>query len=238
MFESKFFGASAESRAGFRRWVQAFSEELMAALPARPYAGDGPGQLSALLATDICPEEGASFEALRERLRAVVDKSIALWHPHTAAHLHTPVLLPAVAAELAISALNQSMDSFDQALGGHDFAAMIEWLHGLARLTAIRIAETKRLELLNRPQFGCVVFRYVPADPDEDADAINRVIARELFDRGLAVIGRTKARGRSWLKLTINDPRTSPAQLDALLETIVGCGRELSAKGQVCQHSC
>jgi L-2,4-diaminobutyrate decarboxylase len=52
---------------------------------------------------------------LRRRLGAVIAKSIAVSHPHTAAHLHTPVLLPALGAELVISALNQSMDSFDQA---------------------------------------------------------------------------------------------------------------------------
>jgi hypothetical protein len=72
MFESRFFGASAESRARYLRWVQAFSEDLVSALPVGPYAGDGPAQLSALLATDICPDEGISFEALRERLRAAV----------------------------------------------------------------------------------------------------------------------------------------------------------------------
>ena len=36
-------------------------------------------------------------------------------HPNTAAHLHCPPLLAALAAEAVISALNQSMDSFDQA---------------------------------------------------------------------------------------------------------------------------
>jgi L-2,4-diaminobutyrate decarboxylase len=125
-----------------------------------------------------------------------------------------------------------------QALGGRDFAAMIEWLHGLARLTAIRIAETERLELLNRPQFGCVVFRYLPEDPNEDADSVNGRIARALFERGLAVIGRTRARGRTWLKLTLNNPRTHPAELNALLETVVGCGQELSAKEAAWLHSC
>ena len=35
--------------------------------------------------------------------------------PYCAAHLHCPTLLPAAAAELAIGATNQSLDSFDQA---------------------------------------------------------------------------------------------------------------------------
>jgi L-2,4-diaminobutyrate decarboxylase len=44
-----------------------------------------------------------------------VQNSIALTHPRTAAHLHCPPLLAALGAEVVIAALNQSMDSFDQA---------------------------------------------------------------------------------------------------------------------------
>ena len=36
-------------------------------------------------------------------------------HPRTVAHLHCAPLIPALAAEVILSALNQSMDSFDQA---------------------------------------------------------------------------------------------------------------------------
>ncbi|MDF5382937.1 pyridoxal-dependent decarboxylase, partial [Vibrio parahaemolyticus] len=36
-------------------------------------------------------------------------------HPDCIAHLHTPPLMPAIAAEAMIAALNQSMDSWDQA---------------------------------------------------------------------------------------------------------------------------
>jgi L-2,4-diaminobutyrate decarboxylase len=45
----------------------------------------------------------------------VVNHSVDVNHPHTVAHLHCPPLLAALAAEVVISALNQSMDSFDQA---------------------------------------------------------------------------------------------------------------------------
>jgi len=40
---------------------------------------------------------------------------VVVSHPDTAAHLHCPPLQAALAAEAVISALNQSMDSFDQA---------------------------------------------------------------------------------------------------------------------------
>ena len=56
-------------------------------------------------------------------------------HPFVSAYLHCPVRLPALAAELAISALDQSMDSFDPApsatlinplTGGGDLDALLD----------------------------------------------------------------------------------------------------------------
>ena len=65
----------------------------------------------------------------------MIRKSIAVSHPNTAAHLHTPVVVPALAAEIVISALNQSMDSFDQAPA----ATLIEELvcHWLCELACL-----------------------------------------------------------------------------------------------------
>jgi diaminobutyrate-2-oxoglutarate transaminase len=50
-----------------------------------------------------------------ETASLVADNSIFTQHPNCIAHLHTPPLMPAVAAEAMIAALNQSMDSWDQA---------------------------------------------------------------------------------------------------------------------------
>jgi len=50
-------------------------------------------------------------------------------HPNTVAHLHCPPLIPALAAEAVISALNQSMDSFDQAPAATVLEEhMVRWL--------------------------------------------------------------------------------------------------------------
>ena len=45
----------------------------------------------------------------------IAKNSILVQHPHTIAHLHTPPLITSVVAEHFIAALNQSMDSWDQA---------------------------------------------------------------------------------------------------------------------------
>jgi len=78
---------------------------------------------------------GATTPALLARLRLIAQHSIQPWHSHTAAHLHTPVLLPALAAEAILSALNHSMDSFDQAPAASVLEQkVLAWLTQLAGL--------------------------------------------------------------------------------------------------------
>lgn len=485
MFERYFFGNHQDSIASYHAWMHTLSEELVQSLPGRPCSGEPPVALADFLRTDLCPSTGRSLDELRQQLGVVIGNSVALWHPHTAAHLHTPVLLPALAAELVITALNQSMDSFDQApaatvieqailewlcreaglpataggtftaggtqsnymalllardhflathghwptrlrglppdanrlrvlcsdiahfsvekatiqlglgtqsvvkvacdshfrlclddlvrqirrlrqdgflpiavvatagttdfgsfdplaaiasvtsaeglwlhvdaayggalllspryrerldglsradsvtidfhkaffqpiscgaflladqrrfdlirvhadylnsesrekdgipdlvtrsvlttrrfdalklwvslqaLGRDTFAAMIERLVTLAQVAA-QIRQLCVLRLLHEPQFGCVVFRYCPQYVESDADTINEAISRVLFDRGVAVLGHTKVRGQVYLKLTLNNPCTTPAQIASLLEMIIACGRSVEMKG-------
>jgi L-2,4-diaminobutyrate decarboxylase len=51
---------------------------------------------------------------LEEVKKKIVKNSIHVSHPTSIGHLHCPPLIPAVAAELIIGVLNQSMDSWDQ----------------------------------------------------------------------------------------------------------------------------
>ncbi len=88
---------------------------ICASLPDQPYNGQGAASLAALINREILPETGGSWEQILNQLRTTISNSVAVTHPYTAAHLHCPPLLPALAAEVVISALNQSMDSFDQA---------------------------------------------------------------------------------------------------------------------------
>ncbi|MGW4702009.1 pyridoxal phosphate-dependent decarboxylase family protein [Streptomyces sp. NPDC004285] len=62
------------------------------------------------------PETGSGpDEALRTVVRVLAEGAADPAHPLCAAHLHTPPLALAAAADLAASALNPSMDSWDQA---------------------------------------------------------------------------------------------------------------------------
>ncbi|MFD9501676.1 pyridoxal phosphate-dependent decarboxylase family protein [Streptomyces sp. NPDC060035] len=64
----------------------------------------------------LIPDRGTgAHHALRTLVTALAEGAADPAHPHCAAHLHTPPLALAAAADLAASALNPSMDSWDQA---------------------------------------------------------------------------------------------------------------------------
>ncbi|MEV1047292.1 aminotransferase class V-fold PLP-dependent enzyme [Streptomyces sp. NPDC049916] len=64
----------------------------------------------------LIPDHGTGADhALRGLVTALAEGAADPAHPHCAAHLHTPPLALAAAADLAASALNPSMDSWDQA---------------------------------------------------------------------------------------------------------------------------
>lgn len=114
MFESDFLTSADVSRDAYRRLISQAAAILCESLPHSPYAGKGPAELADLISADFLPQEASSAQ-VADILRTIVANSIAVSHPHTAAHLHCPPLLASLAAEVVISALNQSMDSFDQA---------------------------------------------------------------------------------------------------------------------------
>ncbi len=81
-----------------------------------PYSGLSPKQLQQNLETwlnDNCVSDLASV--ISDTKKHIADHSILVQHPHCIAHLQTPPLLSAISAEVFISTLNQSMDSWDQA---------------------------------------------------------------------------------------------------------------------------
>jgi L-2,4-diaminobutyrate decarboxylase len=114
-----------------------------------------------------------------------------------------------------------------QVIGRKKFGQMIDRTIELAAYAAEDIRGNPALELLHNPQSGCVVFRYRPSRPDLDSDQLNMLLRQTLFERGIAVIGYTRVRGRQCLKFTCMNPMTSEKDLDALLHTIVKQGRAL-----------
>ncbi|MQY02156.1 pyridoxal phosphate-dependent decarboxylase family protein [Actinomadura macrotermitis] len=84
-----------------------------------PLPAGGPGQVAArtrALCSPVLPEEGlGAEEALYGVVRAAAEGAADPSARHCVAHLHCPPLAVAAAADLAASALNPSMDSWDQA---------------------------------------------------------------------------------------------------------------------------
>lgn len=94
-----------------------------------PAPSGGPGAVAAQVrhaAADVLPDHGDGAEtALRTLVRAVAQGAADPADPLCAAHLHTPPLALAVAADLAASALNPSMDSWDQAPAASELEAQV-----------------------------------------------------------------------------------------------------------------
>lgn len=97
----------------------------------KPYSGMEPAQLKEQIANmAINPAAtGTLQQVIDANIDVVAKNSIIVQHPNCIAHLHTPPLIPALAAESIISALNQSMDSWDQASSAtYVEQKMTDWL--------------------------------------------------------------------------------------------------------------
>jgi L-2,4-diaminobutyrate decarboxylase len=137
LFESDFLTSTENSKNIYRQLLSQAAQLICDALPDRPYAGRAPAALAQLINDQFLPENEVFADQIANTLRTVVANSVAVSHPHTAAHLHCPPLLAALAAEVVISALNQSMDSFDQApIATIVEQKMLRWLCGEANLPA------------------------------------------------------------------------------------------------------
>ena len=121
MFEADFLTPVEGSKRAYQKIVAEAAELVAAALPHQPYRGNSPRALAELVGNDFLSRQH-SWEEITQTLRSVIAHSVAVSNPRTAAHLHCPPLLAALAAEVVITALNQSMDSFDQA----PIATMVE----------------------------------------------------------------------------------------------------------------
>src|SRR5215831_1072223 len=114
MFETDFLTSTNAN--AYRDVIAKAAEALIEALPGQqPYAGTSPGDLASLIDQNLLPARGLPADDVWRKLREVIAHSVNLTHSNTIAHLHCPPLVSSLAAEVVISALNQSMDSFDQA---------------------------------------------------------------------------------------------------------------------------
>lgn len=100
----------------------------------RPYSGLDPMALQRRIRDIAFPDvpEQALSAVLKEVRDEIAAHAVIVQHPHCIAHLHTPVLLSGLVAEMFIAAQNLSMDSWDQS-GAATFVEqrVVEHLTGL-----------------------------------------------------------------------------------------------------------
>ncbi|MFF1276593.1 pyridoxal phosphate-dependent decarboxylase family protein [Streptomyces marokkonensis] len=92
-----------------------------------PLPAGGPGAVTAAVRDavgDVLPDQGDP-DALRTLVHAFAEGAADPAHPLCAAHLHCPPLAVAAAADLAASALNPSLDSWDQAPAASALEALV-----------------------------------------------------------------------------------------------------------------
>lgn len=123
------FHASSHSHLFHPDHADAWREELstgidhlashLARTRGRPSNGTAP-ELAAKLVADVdldVPLRDTS-QALEELSRLYLDDAVWFHEPRYAAHLNCPVVIPALLAELYVSSVNTSVDTFDQSIGG------------------------------------------------------------------------------------------------------------------------
>ncbi|MCW3121145.1 MAG: L-2,4-diaminobutyrate decarboxylase [Flavipsychrobacter sp.] len=118
-FREYFLNDSSESVAAYRQVMTSLAETIAEQVKGQqqPYSGKSPADLVAgIAALDIFPEHGDTLQNVLDRTKElVIESNISVYHPYCLAHLHCPTFIASLAAEMIISAFNQSMDSWDQA---------------------------------------------------------------------------------------------------------------------------
>ncbi|MFD9484248.1 pyridoxal phosphate-dependent decarboxylase family protein [Streptomyces sp. NPDC059991] len=132
-----------------------------------PLPGGGPEAVAVRVGAAVgeaFPSRGTSAEeALTTLVRALAEGAADPADPRCAAHLHTPPLALAAAADLAASALNPSLDSWDQAPAAAGLEALVTralagefWPGGDALVTSGGTESNQLALLLARERHGPV----------------------------------------------------------------------------------
>ncbi len=118
-FKQYFLSNSDESVATYRQITAVVADAIATQVQSQKqaYIGKSPAAINEQIgALELFPEHGASLQDVFERTKElVIGSNISVYHPYCLAHLHCPTFIASLAAEMVISAFNQSMDSWDQA---------------------------------------------------------------------------------------------------------------------------
>ncbi|MDT9689173.1 aspartate aminotransferase family protein [Streptomyces sp. P9(2023)] len=123
--------ATAES---YRRSVTEGVERVARKLATtrRPFTGVTPAALApTVAAVDLDKPLGDSSAALDELESVYLRDAVYFHHPRYLGHLNCPVVIPAVLGEAVLSAVNSSLDTWDQSAGGTLIERkLIDWTNG------------------------------------------------------------------------------------------------------------
>ncbi|MEU9142891.1 aminotransferase class V-fold PLP-dependent enzyme [Streptomyces sp. NPDC048349] len=104
-----------------------------------------------------------------------------------------------------------------RSLGRDGLARLIDHTCALAHQLAERLDTHPGFTLHAPPTLTTVLFRPTHADDTQVA-----TLRRTLLHQGRAVLGRTRADGRLWLKATLLNPHTTAGDLDTLIALLEG----------------
>jgi L-2,4-diaminobutyrate decarboxylase len=82
------------------------------------------------------------------------------------------------------------------------------------------LAEDPRFEVVTRSQLSTVVFRYLPLEHEDLADAANLYAREALAASGAAVVAGTKVDSHQYLKFTLLNPETSGRDIEHVIDLI------------------
>ncbi|ORT61650.1 aspartate aminotransferase family protein [Streptomyces sp. CB03238] len=98
----------------------------------QPFTGVTPDELAPLIsAVDLDRPLGDASAALDELEQVYLRDAVYFHHPRYLGHLNCPVVIPAVLGEAVLSAVNSSLDTWDQSAGGTLIERkLIDWTTG------------------------------------------------------------------------------------------------------------
>ncbi|WP_031076145.1 pyridoxal phosphate-dependent decarboxylase family protein [Streptomyces sp. NRRL S-118] len=118
----------------YRRCVTEGVERVATKLAStqRPFTGVTPDELAPLVAAvDLDQPLGDASAALDELEQVYLRDAVYFHHPRYLGHLNCPVVIPAVLGEAVLSAVNSSLDTWDQSAGGTLIERrLIDWTAG------------------------------------------------------------------------------------------------------------
>ena len=95
----------------------------------KPFSGVTPAELRPLFAKVDFDKPLPDYDSLLDEVENLyTNHAVAFHHPEYIAHLNCPLVIPAIAAEVMISSINSSLDTWDQSAGGTLMEQkLIEW---------------------------------------------------------------------------------------------------------------